>query len=221
MTPEELIVNYPVLHHMAEAGSWPAIQSAGLRTTTQLVDDCNPTPDLRAEILERRRAKSYDLLHPSLGTVTVRDQGPLKLHNLVPALRDSTVEEFLRLLNSHVFMWAHPGRLEGLLGAKLYREQTHDVLILDTARVVEACQDRIRLTGMNTGATIFPNAPRRGADSFMTITAFPFAERARTKAVRDNVVEVCVLDGIDNLDGLVRRVERRHGPDVLDVLFEA
>src|SRR3954453_21850873 len=118
MTPDELFSRYPVLHHMAEQDAWPRIQQIGLRTTEQLVGACDPGDDLRAEILGQRRKKSYDLVHPVAGAVTVRDQKALMLHNLEPALVDTTVEEFLTLLNTRVFMWTHPGRLTALLGAK-------------------------------------------------------------------------------------------------------
>ena len=101
------------------------------------------------------------------------------LHNLEPALSDLTVEEFLTLLNNRVFMWTHPSRLTRLLGATAYRDSVHEVLVIDTALLVETYADSIRLTGMNTGATIFPNSPTRGAESFMPISDFPFQARQK------------------------------------------
>lgn len=221
MTPEELINHYPVLHHMAERDSWPRIRRIGLRTTNQLVDACNPDPTTRAAILDWPRSRSYELSHPDIGPVTVRDQKPLKLHNLEPKLTDVTVQGFLDLLNDRVFMWTHPARLDRLLGAQLYRNSEHDVLVLDTARLVEAYYDDIRLTTMNTGATIFPTSPPRGAESFMTIADFPFAERRRGRSLEDAVVELCVIGGVDNIEDFVLRVERRQGSDVVDVLYSA
>jgi hypothetical protein len=213
---------YPTLHHMAEGGSWPRIQQVGLRTTTQLVDECGPDPAARHEILGQRRAKSYTLTHPVIGAVTIRDQQPLGLHNLTPALTDMTVEQWLGLLNDRVFLWAHPSRLAKLLEARLYRDSVHDVLVLDTARLVDAHRDRIRLAGMNTGSTMFPNAPKRGSDTFQTIDSFPFDERRRAgKALAYNVVEVCVLDGLHDVTDFVVRVERRRGAAVLETLYEA
>ena len=44
MNPADLISRYPQLHHMAEGGSWSSIQQIGLRTTRQLVDECDPNP---------------------------------------------------------------------------------------------------------------------------------------------------------------------------------
>jgi hypothetical protein len=218
MTPNELVANYPVLHHMAEYESWRRIQRLGLRTTTQLVDACNPDQATRAAILNQRRPQSYDLTHPDVGTITVRDQKPLGLHNL--KLTDVTLEEFLELLNNRVFMWTSPERLARLLGARLYRNSVHDVLVLDTASIVESYAENIRLTGMNTGATIFPSAPPRGVESFMTIADFPFAQRRRGRKLEDTVAELCVLDGVDDVENHVIRVERRKGADVVERVYE-
>lgn len=218
MTPEQLIEHYPMLHHMAEHGSWPTIRRFGLRTTAQLVDACVPDSATSAAILSQRRPHSVKLTHPAAGTITVRDQKPLGLHNL--KLTDVTVEGFLELLNSRVFMWTTHQRLARLLGARPYRDSVHDVLVLDTASVVENFADKIRLTSMNTGATIFPSAPPRGSDSFMTIADFPFEQRRRGRKLENTVVELCVIDGVDDIDQHVLRVERREGATVIDVLYE-
>lgn len=219
MTPDELVRHYPVLHHMAERDSWPRIQQIGLRTTNQLVEACAPDSATRTAILAGRRTRSYGLTHPEVGAITVRDQKPLMLHNL--KLTDVTLEEYLGLLNDRVFMWTHPDRLDGLLGANSYRASEHDVLVLDTARVVEAYADNIRLTTMNTGATIFPSSPPRGAESFMTIAQFPFSERRRGRHLRDTVVELCVIGGVDNVEDFVLAVERRKGADVVETIYRA
>ena len=219
MTPDELIANYPVLHHMAERDAWPRIQTIGLRTTTQLVEACHLDRRTRDAILTQRRPQSIDLDHPEIGTITVRDQKPLGLHNL--KLTDVTIEGFLELLNTRVFMWTSPERLSRLLGARPYRNSVHDVLVLDTQSIVETYARNIRLTAMNTGATIFPSAPPRGAESFMTIEEFPFEHRRRLgKKPQDNVVELCVIGGVYNVADHLLRVERRKGPEVLDTLYE-
>lgn len=222
MNPAELVRLYPQLHHMAEGGSWASIQQIGLRTTRQLVDECNVDPATRQQILGQRRGRSHEVAHPVVGAVTIRDQGPLGLHNLRPALMDMTVEQWLDVLNDRVFLWAHPERLTRLLKARWYRDSIHDVLVVDTARLVDAHRDRIRLTGMNTGATIFPSAPKRGSNTFQKIELFPFDERRRArKRLVENVVEVCVLDGLHDVADFVIRVERRQGATLVETLYEA
>lgn len=222
MTPQQLVDNYPVLHHMAQAGSWPAIAQIGLRTTEQLVYDSVGSADLRDEILLDQRRTSYVLDHPKVGSITVRDQQPLKLHNLLPKLSGISFDDFLKSLNDRVFLWARPERLERLLGARLYREHEHDVLVIDTAALLQMAGDRVRLSGINTGASIFPNTPERTADTFTTIADFPFDERvAARKGLIDNVVEVCVLDGVDDITPAVIRVERRRGANIVGILYQA
>ena len=205
---------------MAEGGAWPSIQQIGLRTTRQLVEESDAGQDARQEILGQRRRDSVRLSHDRVGPVVVRDQRPLQVHNLESALTDMSVPQWLDVLNDRVFFWAHPARLERLLSARPYRGLTHDVLVLDTAALLERHLDRVRLTGMNTGATIFPNPVRRGSDTFQTVEAFPFsARRAAGRRLVDNVVEVCVLDGVDDVLDLVNRVERVRGGEVLETLF--
>jgi hypothetical protein len=200
---------------MAEPGSWEAIRRIGLRTTRQLVEACNLPPQAAAAILEQRRRTSVRLQHPTVGPVTVRDQAPLREHNL----RGVALREWLPLLNDRVFFWLHPARLDGLLAAKLYRDQAHDVLIVPTRELLERHARRVRITGMNTGATIFPSSPPRGPESFMPIEDFPFAERRRRMPLKNNAVELAVIDGVPDVADLVDRVERRRGNQVLDVLF--
>lgn len=221
MNIDELVAYYPTLYHMAEAGSWDKIRRLGLRTTQQLVDACDPPLRLRSEILGQQRVRSYTLEHPLVGPVTVRDQQPLKMHNLLPKLRGISLDDFLGALNDRVFFWAHPSRLDTLLGARLYRDSRHDVLVVDTASLVEQCGSRIRLAAMNTGATIFPNTAERGADTFSTVADFPFRPRRSGGDDIGNVVEVCVLDGVDDPLDCVIRVESRLGDSVTGVLYEA
>lgn len=220
MHVDQLVANYPTLHHMAEAGSWGKIREIGLRTTQQIVDACEPPAELRAEILEHQRKRSYRLEHPLVGEVTIRDQQPLKMHNLLPKLKGISLEDFLRSLNDRVFLWAHPSRLDRLLSARLYRHSQHDVLVIDTAKLVTQCESRLRLAAMNTGATIFPNTPTRDAATFSTVSDFKFRARTSQGIAVGNVVEVCVLDGVDNPFDCVTRVESRIGDAVVKVLYE-
>ena len=57
-------------------------------------------------------------------------------------------------------------------------------------------------------------------ESFMTIAEFPFVDRLRGKALEDNVVELCVIDGVDYVEDHVLWVERRQGAEVLEIVYE-
>ncbi len=219
MDLDDLIINYPRLFHMAEADSWESIQNIGLKTTIQLVDECGVDPDTSDRILRERRPRGFRLQHPVVGDVVIRDQGPLKLHNLEPSLIDVTVEEWLHVLNSRVFFWLDERRLNRLLQARLYRDMPHDVLVIDTEKLVEAHLANIRLSPMNTGATIFPSAPARGTETFTAINAFPFQERRKGRALQDVVVELSVIDGVPDVAEYVVQVQRRVGSEVRDVIY--
>ncbi|MDQ2880381.1 MAG: hypothetical protein M3Y48_03745 [Actinomycetota bacterium] len=218
MTPEQLAELYPRLFHMANVGSWPAIQSEGLLSTRQLVDACNPAEAVRDAILRRRRPRSITLTHPRQGPVVVRDQGPLREDNLHACLSGMTVQEWLDMLNDRVFFWLHPDKLSTLLRARLYRNHEHDVLTVDTRSLLATHATNIRLSPMNSGATIFPNASQRGPDTFLRIEDYPYQERRRQRSTKDAVVELAVLDGVPDIVDHVLRVERRRGVDVLAVL---
>jgi hypothetical protein len=220
VTPDELVDNYPVLHHMAEPGSWATIQQIGLLSTQQLVAECEVSDAEAAKILRARRKTAVRLHHPRVGSVTVRDQGPLLEHNLRKALTGMTVEEWLAVLNDRVFFWLHPARLDGLLSAKRYRDQSHDVLVLNTRDLLERHSDRVRITAMNTGAMIFPGSPPRGPDTFMRIEDFPFAERRRGRHLKDTAVELAVIGGVPDIADLVHCVQRRQGNRVLEIVSQ-
>ena len=210
MTLDELVENYPLLHHMAEPGSWPAIQQIGLLSTQQLV----------TELLQKQRKSSVQLHHPEVGSITIRDQGPLREHNLEKLLVGMTIEEWLAVLNDRVFFWLHPARLDKLLSAKLYRKKAHDVIILKARDLLERHRDRVRITAMNTGATTFPGLPERGVGTFMRVEDFPFTERRRGRPLQDAAVELAVIGGVPDIADLVRRVEVRQGNSILEVKFQ-
>ncbi|MBL0746730.1 DUF7002 family protein [Nocardioides baculatus] len=215
-----LLSNYPRLFHMAEAGSWEAIQRIGLKTTAQLVHECTVDSTIANQILHERRSHGFRLQHPVVGDVVIRDQGPLKLHNLEPSLIDVTVAEWLHILNSRVFFWLDERRLNRLLQARLYRDIPHDVLVIDTERLVATHLAKVRLSPMNTGATIFPGAPARGTQTFTAIDAFPFQERRKGRALEDVVVELSVLDGVPDVAEYVIEVQRRVGSEIRDVIYQ-
>lgn len=127
-----LVARYPNLYHMASAGSWPSIARYGLQTTTDIVETSSLSHADQQELLTRRRGRSVSIEHPLYGDVVIRDQKPLNVANLESALIDMSVEEWLATLNSHVFFWLHPDRLDELLGARAYRGLAHDVITIDT-----------------------------------------------------------------------------------------
>jgi frataxin-like iron-binding protein CyaY len=219
LTPEELVSHYPRLYHMAAEGTWPLIREHGLLSTRQLVDTCSPTLELRQAVLNRHRPDNITLQHPSGGVVVVRDQAPLRQIFLAKCLHGMTSQEWLDVLNGRVFFWLHPEKLGQLLNARRYRKHAHDVLAVDTASLLDSHAERIRLSAINSGATLYPNAPRRGPDTFQHVADYPFTQYRKSRTLREAVIELAVIDGVSDIDKHTIRVERRRGDEVLEVMF--
>jgi hypothetical protein len=218
MKVEELIARNPLLYHMAHEGSWSTIRQHGLMTTAQLVDTYAPPADVRAAVLHQQRPHSVRLEHPDRGSVVIRDQAPLREQFL--KLNGMTKPEWLATLNDRVFFWVRPERLTGLLTARRYRDTAHDVLTVDTASLVNMHGDRVRLSAINSGATLYPNAPERGLGTFLTIDAYPYDDMRRRQGPNKAIQEFAVIDGVPDITDHALRVERRHRDTVLEVLHQ-
>ncbi|MFJ8613575.1 DUF7002 family protein [Streptomyces sp. NPDC093675] len=199
MDVSELIDRYPRLYHLAEAGSAQAITGHGLLPAEHIVSTSTLNADEQAAILSRPRPQKLAIAHPVLGEVTLRDQTPLRAHILDKVLIDMSPQQWLTALNERVFLWLHPERLDQLLGARRNRGRPHDVLVIDTASLVAAHDRRIQLSAINSGATLYPNAPARGTRTFQTIEEYPFAERLRKRTPQTAVVELAVRGGVHDV----------------------
>ena len=204
MDVSELIERYPRLFHLAEAGSSRAISTHGLLPAREIVVTSALPPDEQTAILSRPRPRTLTIEHPLLRRATLRDQTPLRTHILEQVLIDMTAHQWLSALNERVFFWLHPQRMNQLRGARRNRGRPHDVLVIDTASLVAAHDRRIRLSAINSGATLYPNAPKRGTRTFQTVEDYPFAERLRRRTPQTAVVEIAVAGGVrDIADHLV------------------
>lgn len=194
----ELIQDCPTLYHMAERGSWPSIRQHGLLSTSALLDLYGVHGPERDAIEGRRRPAGVRLEHPALGGAVVRDQQPMDDAGLRKCLLDGlSPDDWYRLLNRRVFFWLTRARLDRLLDARPYRNIEHDVLELDTAALVAANRQAIRLSPINSGATRPFPAPR-GLATFLPIAEYPYAywrsKRPRGERVVELAVERCVPD---------------------------
>lgn len=210
MDREDLIALHPRLFHMAAAGSWAGIRQHGLITTEDLVLSADLDEAESHALLSQRRSVSTVIDHPLYGRVVIRDQGPLNLTHLGSALEDVTVEGWLQILNSRVFFWLHPEKLQGLLNARRYRHQQQDVITVDTRSLLDAVGDHVRLSRMNSGATLYPSAPPRGSTTFTTIEDYDYPTQRRRRGAMDAIVELAVIGGVRDLLSHVvdvRRVE--------------
>lgn len=202
---------------MAEAGAWETIKIHGLRSTTALLDLFEIGGDEREQIESQRRAQIVEISHPEHGTAQIRDNKPLREKFLIDCLVDLTPGEFYELLNRKVFFWVDPERLDTLVRARAYRKRAHDVMTIDTRRLLERHGDRLGLASFNTGATLYPNCPPRGANTFTPVASFDLAAARKWRGNKDAIVEAVVDYAVPDVAQLVTRVERREAgqPSIL------
>lgn len=226
MKEEDLLKNYPRLYHMAEEASWESVVEHGLLSTTDLLDLYEFEGEERRKLESERRPESVKISRDGLPTAVVRDQKPMTRSALEKCLTDGTTpEEWFETLNARVFFWLSKDRLQGLLGARAYRDKPQTVITLDTASLVGAHRDVITLSPINSGATIYKPVPR-GRSTFMSIADFPFDDRRKVKkkALKDAVVELTVMGGVPDIEehalaahrvfkGVKTELWRREGSD--------
>ncbi len=197
---------------MAQDGAWPSILRHGLLSTTALLDLYGITGAARTAIEARRRGASVALAGDGLPGATVRDQSPMSDAALARCLDDGLApEDWYRMLNARVFLWPSAARLRRLLGARLYRATPQTVLTLDTASLLAVHGDRMELSPINSGATIF-GGPRRGLGTMVPLSDYPLAHWRAKRGRADAVVEVTIPDRIPDAARHVSLVERiEHG----------
>ena len=208
---DELLQDCPTLYHMAERGSWPAIQRLGLLSTSALLDRHGVTGETRRRIEVGRRAEAVRI-ESSAGSAVIRDQKPMDDASLRRCLTDGLApEDWYRLLNGKVFFWLSQRRLLKLLGAKPYRTAEHDVLELDARALVTAYRSQVTLCAINSGFTLrFPQP--RGLQTFASIADYPYAAWRQKRPRGERVVELAVTGGVPDAARFVTGVRRmRHG----------
>jgi len=223
VTPDELgelLTDSPVLYHMAEGDSWPTIKTAGLLSTSALLDSYAITGARRLEIEARRRGSSVTLSLPGRATATVRDQLPMDDNGLRRCLLDGlSPEDWYRLLNAKVFFWLTRERLIRLLNAGTYRLQEHDVLEIDAKSLIDAYSERISLCPINSGCTKpFPHP--RGKSTFLSLAEYPYATWKKTRKRGERVVELAIAYGVPDIANYTGRVVRMKGSEELKVLWQ-
>lgn len=217
---EEVIVDCPTLFHMAQRGSWPAIQERGLLSTTALLDLYGLGGETREKIEIQHRPRSVELSADGLPVAVVRDQIPMSdaglRRALPPHLKPS---DWYAILNSRVFFWLTEDRLHRLLQAGAYRDNEHDVLEIDTRSLIAAHGDRIWLCPYNSGSTVMKPVAR-DESTFARIEDYPYADWRRKRKRGERVVELTVDYSVPDLADHVRRVLVKRNTEVVDVLFE-
>ena len=214
MRPEQLAEHYPRLFHMAWHGSWQGIREHGLLSTRSLVELYRLDPEESHTILRQHRPDWVEISCDGLGRATVRDQRPMDDKGVCRALGVNDPGQWYELLNSMVFLWPTIERLRTMMEA--YAGMSHDLLVIDTAELVERHRDGIRLSPMNSGATKpFPHP--RDLDLFKRFEEFPFDDRLKSHKRAKAVAEVCVVGGIRDIGEVVVDVRTATVDDLDDL----
>lgn len=208
LTASYIAERWPRLFHMAEAGSWPSIQQHGLLSTSALLDLYEISEPERDSIEAARRAESVEITHPQYGSALIRDNKPINSTVLRRTLVGMSEADWYRTLNSRVFFWLTEDRLDRLRRAGPYREREHDILTIDTARLLAAHGDEVELAHLNSGAVHAGAHYPRGVGTFAAIADYPWQERLRI-ARSEPVVELTIPYAVDDISELVIDVQRR------------
>lgn len=204
---------------MAEDGSWPLIAQLGLLSTEALVDAFEIEPERRTQLLAAHRPARVTICSDRYGEAVIRDQIPLRESLLARVLQDDLIPaDWYRMLNSFTFFWPTEQRLRTLLAAQAYRDRVHTVLTVDTERLLDLHGERVRLSPINSGSTLFNPRPR-GQATFRTVEAYPYREMRQHRGPAGAIAEVAVLGGVEPIEPILVRVERRQRDATLEQLW--
>lgn len=217
--PEDLAHRYPLLYHMAEAGTWESIRRHGLLSTSGLLDLFEVTGAERERIESQRRPESIIIEHPEHGTAVIRDQKPMREAAIASCLTDVTPRQWYEILNRRVFFWLTRKRLITLLTARAYKAKVHCVLTVDTARLVEKHIDGITLSPINSGSALYNPRPR-GSRTFQSPRDYPYAERHKLRGEQDAIAELAVDYAVRDIEDFVVRADHMKGDKVIRKLYE-
>lgn len=218
MTVDQLILHFPRVYHMANAGTWESIRHRGLLSTSALLDLFGISGEERHRIESCHRQESIPISRPQFGTVVIRDQAPMRESALEKCLDGISPREWYELLNRKAFFWANETRVRTLLAARLYRNDEHDVITVDTASLLAHHSGRVTLSPINSGNTLY-NPPLRGRYTFRTIPDYPFEERRKARGLANAIAEFAVDYSVPDLVTHTILVERRRGDHVLQTLY--
>jgi hypothetical protein len=175
----------------------------------------------RDNLLRSHRPESVPLARDGQPGAVLRDQKPMSDAALDGCLRDGmTSAQWYELLNSHSFFWLSRDRIWGLLRARAYRTKPQTVLTIDTRGLIAAHRERIWLSPINSGSTLFKPQPR-GAATFVRVADFPFYQRAISRASKDNVVELLVEHSVPDVAVHVLAVHKVRDDEIVSEIWRS
>jgi len=204
LSPERALARLrPVLFHATAWGSWESIRDSGLRTAAKLLADAG-RPPLAAL---RESALGLDVE----GTpAELRDQRVQMRSRIEAHLDGIGLADWLEILDERVHLFARQKELTGLLTR--YQGEGQDLLVFDTARTLAAAGDRVEVATVVTGAPEPWGSEIRGKDTFVPLAIF--------EGSVDDIEEVTIVGGLDDITPLVSRVVRHHPDRSTEVVWQ-
>lgn len=212
MEVERFLDLYPRLYHMAEVNTWPSIRQHGLLSSNEVARLAGLGDKAELALRRTHRPAKVPVQVDGIGNLVLRDQKPMEPDRLQGALIGGlAAADWYELINDRVFFWVSEERLLRLLKAREYLHLDHDVLTLNTASLLYANIERVRICHMNSGNTLpFPH--KRGTDTFRRIADYPARPRGGPLMP---VVEFTVERRVDDIRQHVVQVRRMRGATVL------
>lgn len=193
-----------MLFHATAYGAWESIRETGLRTASKLLADAGrgPLPGLR------EAAIGLDVE----GTpAELRDQRALMRSRIEAHLDGIGLDEWLEILDERVHLFARQKELTSLLTR--YQGEGQDLLVFDTARTLSAAGDRVEVaTVVSAAPEPWANCRCRGRDTFVPLALF--------EGSVDDIEEVTIVGGMEDVVPLVSRVVRHHPDRTTEVVWQ-
>jgi len=139
-------------YHLVDASNWVSVQNYGLMSAQRLMEACGA---IECDAPRRHRPASRRLA----SGVLIRDQRPMPPKALISCLRNGlTPQDWYELLNSKIFFWLDPRRLNRQRLACEASPQV--VLVVNASRLLMKYQGFASVTPINTGNALRSAAPR-------------------------------------------------------------
>src|ERR1700742_3570216 len=145
------------VYHLVDESNWPSVQANGLWSANRLAAAAGYDDSAL------RTHRGSGLVLPS--GAKIRDQSPMPPKVRAPSLRDGLKpEDWYHLLNSKVFFWLDPDRLNRQRGA--CGDASQRVLVVNAVRMLEKHGAHASVAGINTGNAMRA-AAARGLSTFV------------------------------------------------------
>jgi hypothetical protein len=141
-----------IAYHLVDASNWASVRKHGLMSARRLIEVCGAT---ESGACRHHRPVSRRLA----SGVLLRDQRPMPPKALMRCLTSGLLpDDWFELLNSKVFFWLDPRRLNRQRLACAASPQV--ALVVDAARLLMKYSASASITPINTGNALRSPAPR-------------------------------------------------------------